>query len=145
MDAYCEQQKTRQLLSVFVQVSVDETPENVHERIVVNRGFIIHKGENNFIDMDAESIPDEFTNQQTFNPVYGDGESVDDDYDAILASQVTSADHSKRISTTSTAFESALDDVEELAVISEGNQHNTVLHLHLNQWITSRCDQRTHL
>ena len=129
MDAYSEQQKNRQLLSVLVQVSVDETPENVHERIVVNRGFIIHKGENNFINMDAESIPDEFTNQQTVHPVYGDGDGVDDDYDAIPTSQVTSADPSKRTSTTSTAFESALDEVEELAVISEGNQHATVFML----------------
>ena len=94
----------------MVQVTLDETPLNAPERIVVNRGFIIHKGENNFINLDAESIPDEFTNiaqnDQNEQPVTESAKSPD-----------------KRTSTTSTLFESAYEGTsdDELAVISEGN------------------------
>ena len=59
MMEYKETQEKRQLLSVLVQITLDETPESVPDRIVVNRGFIIHKGENNFINMDLESTPDQ--------------------------------------------------------------------------------------
>lgn len=59
MVEYKETQKKRQLLSAMVQITLDETPESAPERIVVNRGFYIHKGENNFINMDLESMPDQ--------------------------------------------------------------------------------------
>ena len=89
----------------MVQVTLDETAPNAPERIVVNRGFIIHKGENNFINLDAESIPDEFSNVAQ-NP------------------ESTKSSPDKRISTASTLFESAYEGTisdDELAVISEGN------------------------
>ena len=94
----------------MVQVTLDESSPSLNsmsERIVVNRGFIIHKGENNFINLDAESIPDdEFTNIENNDQIVEMTKSLPD----------------KRTSTTSTLFESAYEGIsdDELAVISEG-------------------------